>query len=214
MQTPKDPFQKLWQPLLHTRAAFLSDHTPRGGQQPRVSNSCPAAAANLWGLGSASPFSTVSPTLSVLVPRPPPTPKPPAPAAAAVVTSCRRCPSPFRDSIPLSPGEQGLPEGESGLRRPSKTPAAGRNVGPLSSAAAERPTKRYRRYYRSSRSPITPLPLPLRVSHRNLPGRNDFRRAKRSAPNLFWPRLRDTRPGRNTPPVNHHADSSASGSTT
>ena len=117
---------------------------------------------------------------------------------------------------PFNPGGAGV-GGRSGLRRPSKkTPAASGNVGLLSSAAAEWPTKRYRRYYRTSRSPVTPLPLPLRVSHRNLPGRNDFRQEPNDPRLTFSDRVSETPapPGRNTPFVNHHADSSASGSTT
>lgn len=114
---------------------------PAEERQPEVSNSCPAAAANLWGLGSASPFSTVLHSLQFSSP---PHPHPQAPRTCRGCGrhgNCRRCPSPFRDSIPpLSPGGAEV-GGRSGLRRPSKTPAAGRNVGPLSSAAAERPTK-------------------------------------------------------------------------
>ena len=76
---------------------------PAEERQPELLNSCPAAAANLWGLGSASRFS------SVLAPPP----LLPAPATAAVITrtadvrvhSGAPCP-------PLIPGERGLGGGQ------------------------------------------------------------------------------------------------------
>lgn len=173
MKTPKDPFQ-----------AVTATPPHRGGAAARALKPLPC--------GGGKPRGTRL-RISILLSSRPAPPAPRTCHGCGYHANCRRCPSPFRGSMPpFNPGGAGV-GGRSGLRRPSKKiPAASENVGALSSAATERPTKRYRRYNRTSRSPVTPLPLPLWVSHKILPGRNDFRQEPNDPRLTFSDRVSET----------------------
>lgn len=62
------------------------------------------------------------------------------------------------------------------------TPAVSLNLGLLSSIAAGRPQRVTLGNTTPRRTLVTPLPLPPRVSHRNLTGRNDFRQEPNDPP--------------------------------
>ena len=112
---------RLGRPPRHTRAVFLSGHTRRGGAAARALKQLPCGGSQPLGtrlrisilLSSRGPPHLHSPQFS----GPPPAPR--TCHGCGRHANCRRCPSPFRDSIspPLIPGERGLGGGQDGGAR-------------------------------------------------------------------------------------------------